>query len=66
MIPKESALRILAVIEEEREKENAASPTGKSLSDFSYRLIAAHIAKASGYTCRDEWMDELRRMNQNV
>ena len=65
MIPKESALRILAKMEEERNAENAAW-NGKSWADYDYRYCEAVIAKNAGYHDRAEWMDELRRMNQNV
>lgn len=65
MIPKESALRILAKMEEERNAENAAR-NGKSWADYDYRYHEAAIAKNAGYHDRAEWMDELRRMNYNV
>jgi len=65
MISKESALRILAVIEQERNEENADNG-GKSWADYDYRYHEVAIAKSAGYHDRAEWMDELRRINQNV
>ena len=65
MIPKESALHILALMEEERNAENA-SCGGKSWSDYDYRFHESAIAKNAGFKNRSEWMDELRRMKQNV